>query len=129
MGGESLDQLLLSPPEQVKKELVMNNTWIKSYRKTLDNEIYKHNPTAWRVFFHLLLLVNRKTGKRDIGRFQLARELGIKPTTAYYSLLKLKKAQMIDIKSNNRFSTIYICNWHKYQSNNNTPIDNKLTTN
>jgi hypothetical protein len=103
--------------------------WIKLHRKVLKNPIYTHDPTAWRVFNHLLLLVDKKTGSRDCGRFQLSRDLNIKPTTIYQSLKRLEKAKMVDIKTNNKYSTISISNWYSYQGNGDTTNDNKVTTN
>jgi hypothetical protein len=105
-----------------------NKGWIKLHRTVLDNKIYVHDPTAWRVFNHLLLLVDKGTGKRDCGRFQLARDLELKPTTVYQALQRLKKAKMVDIKTNNKYSTISILKWHYFQGNGDTPNDNKMTT-
>jgi hypothetical protein len=106
----------------------LNKGWIKLHRTVLDNKIYVHDPTAWRVFVHLLLLVDKSSGTRDCGRHQLARDLEMKSTTVYQALLRLKKAKMVDIKSNNKYSTVSILKWHYFQGNGDTPNDNKMTT-
>lgn len=105
--------------------------WIKAHRKITKNYVYQHDPTAWRIFFHLLLTVDRKTGIRILGRNQLATELkGLKPTTIYQALKRLNdEHQMVDIKSDNKKSTISICKWEDYQVSIDNAVDNKMTTN
>lgn len=107
----------------------MNDGWIKLYRKTVDNEIFIHDPTAWHIFEYLILVADRKTGNRDIGRLQLSNILRIKSTTVYQALKRLKKCKMIDIKSNNKYSRIHICNFNNYQNGVDTSNDNRMTTN
>lgn len=102
--------------------------WVPIYRKTLENEIFKHDKNAWNVFFTLLLLVNKETGQWEGGRFQLAEWCGLKPITTYKSLKRLKKHKMVTQVSNNRFSIISICNWHKYQLDGNNVGNNTVTT-
>lgn len=106
----------------------MRDGWVKLYRSSRSNYFYLHDKTGWQIFVHLLLCVDSNTGKWDSGRFQLSRELDIKPTTIYQALQRLKKARMIDIQSNNKYSTITIVNWHKYQHPDDSRSDNKQTT-
>ncbi len=54
----------------------MNEGWIKLHRKILDNGILR-DQNAWIVFSWLLLKVDRKTGKKIVGRFWASEELGI----------------------------------------------------
>jgi DNA-binding transcriptional regulator YhcF (GntR family) len=106
----------------------MEQGWIKLHRKLLDNDIYRHDPTAWRVFCHFLLIVDHKTGCRDYGRFQVARELDMNPNTLYKAIKRLENAKMVTQESNNRFTVLSIVNWHDYQSNDNKAGNNKVTT-
>jgi hypothetical protein len=95
--------------------------WVKFHRKIIDNPIFRHDKNAYIVFTYLLLLVNRKNGTYDCGRFQLAEIIGgIKPTTLYKTLSRLQTAKMITQVSNNRYTTICICNWKEYQGDGNT---------
>jgi DNA-binding transcriptional regulator YhcF (GntR family) len=117
-----------------KQEAGVNDQgWVKLHRKALNNKIWLHDPTAWRVFEYFLLIVDHKTGKRDFGRFQVARHLDINPNTLYSALKRLKSAKMITLTSNNRYSTIYILNWHSYQEPVNTSrqqlVNNRATLN
>jgi len=115
--------------KQQTEHEAMTDGWIKLHRKTVDNEIYQHDPTAWRVFCHFLLIVDHRTGSRNFGRFQIARELGINPNTLYSALKRLENAKMITQAGNNKFTILSICNWHEYQSLDNNAINNPSTTN
>jgi hypothetical protein len=106
----------------------MNEGWIKLHRKILENNILK-DQTACIIFIWLLLKVDRKTGKKTVGRFWASEELGIKPTTFYQGLKRLeKKWKVLTQKTNNKFTEISLVNWYKYQSNDNAN-DNAMTTN
>ena len=105
----------------------MNDGWTKLYRKTLNNEVFFRDPTAWRVFEYLMLVVDSKSGTRSCGRFQIARELKMKDTTVYSALKRLEKTKMINILSNNQFSDISITNWHSYQHTDNNLVNTKST--
>lgn len=103
--------------------------WVKLHRKALNSDIRRTDPTAWRLFETLLLIVNKSTGSWSGGRHQLAMADGvIKPTTIFKALKRLEKAKMVTLVSNNRYSTIYICNWKEYQSVGNSSSNNKVTT-
>lgn len=113
----------------------MEQGWIKLHRKILDNGIIKKDPCAYIVFSVLLLSANRDTGTVEIGRFMLRDMTGIKPTTCYQALKRLEeKWEIVTQESNNRFTKVFIKNWHKYQDNekqNDTTqrqqIDNRMT--
>jgi len=107
------------------KEWIMLN-WIKFHKKTIDNNIWQRDLTAWHIFETLLLISNN--GKWEGGRFQLAELSHIKPITTYKSLKRLEKAKMVTLTSNNKYTSIYICNWWKYQEKNNNTDNNKVTT-
>jgi len=111
----------------------MNDGWIKLHRRILDNDIWRFDYTAWRVFETLLLLCNRKDGVWKGGRFQLAGWCGdMNPSTCYAALVRLKNAKMITLSSNNKYTTFRICKWEDYQGNGNTkgqqPDNNQITT-
>lgn len=101
----------------------MNKGWIKLHRQALDSKIRRQDPTAWRLFETLLLLVDKKTGTWEGGRRQLAYADGsIKEGAIYPALKRLERATMVTMTSNNQFTTICICKWNEFQtfSNNDT---------
>lgn len=104
--------------------------WIKFYRQVNENEIFRHDRTAWHIFE--VLLIQCRYGVWKGGRFQLAEFCDEKPNTIYKALKRLEKAEMVTLSSNNRFTTISILNWDKYQGNGNsignTSSNNKVTT-
>jgi len=93
----------------------MNNGWIKLHRKVLDNEIFRHDRTAWHVFEVLLLIANKETGKWSGGRKQLAELAGVNENTLYNALKRLESQQMVNRFVNSRYSVYSICNWGDYQ--------------
>ena len=100
--------------------------YIRFYLKALENPLFK-DVTAWHIWQFCLLQAFPK-GVFTIGRNQLEKWSGIKGTTAYKALLRLKNAKMVTIKvtggSNNRFSEISIVNWAKYQPSLTTSSNN-----
>ena len=100
--------------------------YIRFYVKSLENPMFK-DVTAWHIF-QFCLLQAYPNGSFTIGRNQLEKWSGIKGTTAYKCLLRLKNAKMVTIEvtggSNNRFSLVSIVNWEKYQSLVTTPSNN-----
>lgn len=92
-----------------------NNTWVKFYRKTLENIELMNDNNAFMVFAKLLLLVNSK-GQYAGGRNKLGEAVNLNPRTLYDVLKRLETLQIINIKSNKRYSIISICNWSKYQA-------------
>ena len=106
----------------------MNNGWIKLHRQIIDNDIFRHDLNAWHVFEVLLLLADRRNASWSGGRFTLAEACNIKPTTLYKCLKRLEKAEMVTLSSNNKYTTIHICNWDKYQEDGNSSGNNKVTT-
>jgi hypothetical protein len=103
-------------------------SWLKLWRKTKDNDIFIHDPTAWHIFEYLLMTVDYKTGQWNTGRFIIALALFIKPCTVYAALKRLEKAKMITQASNNKYTTISICNWSEYQLVNNNESNNQIIT-
>lgn len=111
----------------------MQTGWVKLHRKTLNNDIFRHDHTAFHVFVALLLICDRNTGKWAGGRFQLAEVSMLNPSTMYRALKRLETARLCTLSSNNRFTTVSICKWSQYQSSDNTSdaqqSNNKVTTN
>lgn len=106
-----------------------DNYWVKLYRKSLANEIRRHDPTAWRLFETLLLLADG-SGKWSGGRYQLVEADGyLNGSTIYKALKRLEENEMISLSSNNRFTEIRICNFEKYKKGGNTSSNNEVTTN
>lgn len=107
-----------------------DTTWVKLYRKSLHNEVRRHDPTAWRVFETLLLLVDSRTGKWSGGRFQLAEMDGaLNSSTIYKALQRLEKNGMISVNSNTKYTVYSICKYSDYAKAGNTSSNNKVTTN
>ena len=107
---------------------MQQETYVKFYRKALDNPMRVNDPTAWKVFTDLLLRVNYKNGKWTTDRTQLAELTGFKPTTAYQALQRLKKAKMVDTSSDNKKTVVRICKWSSYQQGDDSSNDISLTT-
>ena len=105
-------------------------TYIKLYRKLLDNKKLMKDLTSLGVFIWLLLRADYKTGEIETGRFAMAHDLGINPNTLYSSLLRLSRNyKLINIKSNNKYSVISIVNWDKFNGPSTQSVNNKSTTN
>ena len=82
---------------------------------------------AYVVFVRLLTIVSSK-GEWAGGRVQLGEIMNLNPNTLYKVLQRLKREQLVDIKSNSRYSVVTICNWSKYQAVGNNQSNNAVTT-
>lgn len=103
--------------------------WIKLHRKLLDNDIWRFDQTAWRVFEYFLLSVDHKTGFCKTKIRAIAEFLEIAPSTIYDATRRLQASGMIEIITDNKKTTISICNWEKYQvSTDIKPITNRYQT-
>lgn len=107
--------------------------WQPLWRKTLNNDIWRYDNTAWKVFEALLLLCDHRTGTWKGGRFQLASICNVNPNTLYSALKRLEKAKMITLTSNTRYTEVSIKKFGEYGVGVNTkrqqPINNQSTTN
>jgi len=104
-------------------------TYIKLYRKTIENDFLANDNNAYIVFTKILLRVNWQTGEMITGRYKLSRLVNLKPTTAYAALKRLEKHKMVTLmtgKMTNKYTKIKVLNWQKYQSDDN-PDDNSMT--
>ena len=91
-------------------------TYIKLYRKILDNPDLVKDNNAFIMFTKLLLKVDRKTGTYTAGRMQLATLCNMKPVTAYRTTLRLVGAGLVTALPNTKYTTYTVVNWDKYQS-------------
>lgn len=108
----------------------MRNGWIKLYINVLDNDIWRHDRTAWHVFEYLLLeaYYGKPQGTVVTSRYKIANGVSGNNNTIYKALTRLKKAEMVTIVATNKKTVINICNWKKYQLNGNQSSNNKVTT-
>ncbi len=109
----------------------MNNGWIKLYRKSKDNPLTR-DFIAWGIFTWIMLTVDRERGEMKIGRFWASEYFNLNPSTFYKALKRLeKKYKVVTLISNNKYTTIRLLNWAKYQSNEEVVTqssNNKVTT-
>ncbi len=93
-----------------------NQGWIKLYRKTIENWVWKHDRNAWQVFEWLLMVVDKKTGNYSVGRYQGSRATGLRPSTFRNSLARLEKYDMVRTgKRTGVFTFVHICKFAQYQ--------------
>jgi len=109
----------------------MNNGWIKLYRKSKDNPLMR-DANAWMIFSWIMLTVDRRSGEMTLGRFWASEYFGMNPNTFYSVLKRLEnKFKVTTHSSNNKFTTIRVLNWAKYQDKDNEvtqAINNPTTT-
>jgi hypothetical protein len=106
----------------------MNDGYVRLWRKINDNQFLAHDNNAYLVFVKLLTLVNWKTGSYDTGRFKFSEITNLNPNTLYKVLIRLEDNGLVTLTSNNRYSTITICNWKHYQADGNSTSNNPVTT-
>lgn len=107
------------------------DTWIKVYRKIGQHELITDSK-AFTVFIVLLTLVDKTNGTFDIGRFQGASMFRLSASTFYKVLKRLdKKYNLVTLSSNNKYTTVSVLKWAKYQPDTKTVTqggNNKVTT-
>lgn len=118
--------------------------WIKLHRKILDSPVFE-NEKILKVFMYCLLqashkdhthlvgtqVVNLKAGQMVFGRESWSKRLKIKESTLYRYMKLLETLNIVEIKTNNKFSIVTVVNWGVYQDSNNQSeqqMDNKRTT-
>jgi len=90
--------------------------WVKLHRKTLENEVFLYDDTAWKIFTICLLLADHATGKLTIGSNQLSKLSGKERSVCHRALKRLEKHEMVQLTAQRNFTRVLICNWHKHQS-------------
>lgn len=93
----------------------MHRKWVRLWRKTIDNPIWKGDRTAWKIFEYFLLRADYKTGKWTIDYRTMSEFLNIPRSTLHKSIRKLKKHKMVDDMVNEHNTTFSILNWEEYQ--------------
>ena len=103
----------------------MDVGYIQLHRKLKEWEWY-HNSKMVHLFIHLLLSANHqdnnwqgieiKRGELLTGRKELAKQTGISQRSCRTCLTRLKTTNEVTIKSTNKYSIIFLCNYEKYQS-------------
>ena len=114
----------------------MERGYVKIYRKSLDARVF-NNEGLWKLWTWCLLRagheerwvtvkiganiteVHLKPGQFIFGRHSAAKELRMNPNTVWKRILKLKKMENLNIRSNNHYSIITIVNWGLYQDRDN----------
>ena len=92
----------------------MDNSWVKLYRKIRDHDVIK-DANACQVLLWLFTGVDKRTGILTTGRFVASEWLGMNPSTFYKVLKRLEeKYKIVTLTSNNKFTTISLLNWAKY---------------
>lgn len=104
------------------------NGWIKLHKQIIENDFLQNDMTCYVLFTKLLLVTNTKTGTYTTGRFKLESLTGLQGSTIYKALKRLENNGLVTQVSNNRFTTISICNWKKYQGSGNSSGNNQVTT-
>jgi hypothetical protein len=104
------------------------NGWVKLHKQIIENDFLQNDMSAYVLFTKLLLVARIKDGTYTTGRYKLESLTGLKATTAYKALQRLETEGMVTQVSNNRFTTISICNWSKFQGKDNSSSNNEVTT-
>lgn len=122
-----------------------DGTWIKLYRKLLKSPIWE-NEKALKIWIWCLIKathidreqvvglqkIQLQKGQFVFGRKKASEELNMTESMIYRYIKLLQNLQMIDIKSNNKFSIVTIEKWEDYQGDikeNEQQSNNKRTTN
>lgn len=99
------------------EERVQVSYFIKFWESTIENEIWQNDPVAWRIFEYLLVMAYRgkPQGTMRTTRYKIENIVNVNNSTAYRALARLEKAKMVTTSRTSKFTTVRICNWHKYQ--------------
>lgn len=106
----------------------MERGYVKLWRVIDQNELLENDNTALVVFIKLLTRVDRRTGTYRTGRFKLAHMCNMKPSTVRDALKRLEAATVIRQRTDSKATTIHICNWSRYQQQDDSaPSDGRRT--
>lgn len=106
--------------------------WILLHKKIWENPRFYKNYKATTIWLWLLTHCNDK-GIVTCGRQQIAEDCGVSESCVYRTLKNFSKFYLnndpiLNIKPNNRFSTIHILKWSEMQRKVNTSMNNDRTT-
>ena len=110
----------------------MHRGYIKDWRKSLDNPLYK-KPLIWHLWGYCLKKASHKKtdcflggqvitverGSFVFGRKKASEETGLTERQIRTALKHLQKLQNLTIKTTNKYSVISITNWDTYQQDEN----------
>jgi hypothetical protein len=109
-----------------------NNGWVKLHRKSVESGVFS-DEKLWKVWTWCLMrathkaidvkmstgrgeiIVHLKPGQFAFGRNQAAKELGMPASTVWRKIVDRHNARKLDIHTDRHYSVITICNWRKYQ--------------
>lgn len=93
----------------------MERGYIKLWRCIDDHEIFSRDNTCFIIFVKLCLLADWKSGSVTTGLNKLSAACNMSRSTVYSALGRLRKSNVIQTNVKRTSTTIYICNWRKYQ--------------
>lgn len=118
--------------------------YVKTYRASMDHAVFD-DEWLWKLFSWCVMRANYRDvpspdgiirrGSFTVGRIQASRELRTSDSRVYRGLKKLESLGSISLKSNNRFTTVTVCNYDSYQGDepasrttDEQPANNERTT-
>ena len=120
-----------------------NGDWLKLHRQILDSQVFSDRKCLQLWIWCLCQANYRKRffngqaiqpGQFVTGRLSGAQSCGLSESSWYRGMKRLEKWGMISQKSNNKWTTVTICNWGTYQhcdsterTTNEQQADNKRT--
>jgi hypothetical protein len=98
----------------------MATGYVKLHREAEEHPVFD-DPWLWKVFTWCMIRANYrdardKRGSFTTGRFRAAEALRASPSRVYEAWKRLEKLGCITINSNSQFTTITVCNYTTYQS-------------
>lgn len=98
----------------------MPTGYVKLHREAEEHPVFE-DEWLWKVFCWCIMRANFRDGKVQrgsftTGRLEAAERLSASPSRVYRAFDRLRKMGCITLKANNRFTTITVCNYDTYQS-------------
>ena len=115
-GNEALQKVFVSPAGFCFIREAKMEGWIKWYRQSIDNKIWRSDRTAWQIFEYFLAIADYKTGRVNRAYSTISEFLGIPKSTLHKAIKRLKKAKMVNDLVNDKYTIFEIVNWQKYQN-------------
>ena len=112
----------------LEPEELFGGGWVKIHRSILLHPVFQDSELL-HLFLYCIAKANHREGRLlrkgkestlergqfVFGRKSASKETGIKQSTVYRKMTILKSMEMIDIEPNNKFSTVTVLNYGKYQ--------------
>jgi len=103
----------------------MAGDWVKLHRKIIDSRVFSDEKLL-KVWVWCLCRAGFReqywrgksvaVGSFITGRKSGADECGLHPSSFHRAMKRLEEWKMIERKSNNRWTTVSVCNWGSYQN-------------